>query len=57
MYKRDTSDLILDPRGVHRWGSKAQPAHWMAWAINNLSASFESTVSYPRPPRAYTNFM
>lgn len=38
MDKRDPSDLILDPRGVRRWGPKAQPAHpMMARARSNLS--------------------
>lgn len=37
MDKRDTSDLILDLRGVHGWGPKAQLAHWMARASNSLS--------------------
>lgn len=44
MDKRDTSDLILDPRGIHRWGPKAQAAPLVAWACNSLCASFEGTM-------------
>lgn len=36
MDKRDTSDLILGPRGVHRWEPSAQPTHWIARVSINL---------------------